>query len=386
MDALFYLAVLIFIFKMLSGLEGLLVMRNVGWLKDTPTPSKGCCVSLPKVSIIIPAMNEAENIEKALTSVLSLAYAHTQVLVINDRSTDSTGEILNQMALRYPQLTVFHVKALPDGWLGKNHALHFGAQQAKGEYLLFTDADVIQESTALDRAIAYMLENNLDHLTISPNILCRGILLNSLMMAFMINFSRFVKPWKVKDPKSKHHIGIGAFNLIRTKAYWDCGTLEKIAMRPDDDLKLGKLLKQQGFRQGYLFGKEFLSVEWYPSVKEMINGLMKNSFAVFEYRVLLVIVGLLALFIVDIWPFIAVFLSGGWTQWLYVIIIFMIYLENGCAAFLIDKTPLYALASPVGSLLMVYIPFRATLLTLIHQGISWRGTHYPLEKLKSNRI
>lgn len=384
MDVLFFLAVVTLLIKLLSGIDiSLGGISKINWLKDCLPSSAN---SLPKVSIIIPAMNEAENIEEALTSVLSLEYPNIEVLVINDRSTDATSEILKQMDLRHPLLQVFNIHDLPEGWLGKNHALHFGAQQAKGEYLLFTDADIIQKPTALKLAISYMEEKNLDHLTIGPEVKYKGVMLSMLMMTFVINFTKFMRPWKAKDPKSKHYIGIGAYNLIRTTAYWGCGTLAKIAMRPDDDIKLGKLIKQQGFRQEYIIGINLVSVEWYSSVKEMINGLMKNSYAFYEYNILLVIAASIPVFIIDIWPFIGLCFTNGLTQILYGVIIGIIYIEIGITAVVMKKSPLYALTAPIGSLLMGYTLWRSAFLTHLNQGISWRGTHYPLDKLKSNRI
>ncbi len=383
MDLLFYLALFVLVIRSLSFIDIFLGIRTVKWLKDIPLPSAAL---LPKVSIIVPAMNEEENIEVALTSLLSLEYEDLEVFVVNDRSTDATGIILEQMISRYPRLQVLDVQELPDGWLGKNHALHLGAQQAQGEYLLFTDADVIHESTALKRAIGYMEEMRLDHLAVSPELLFEGFLLNNLMMTFVNSFGKFMRPWKANDPKSKHYIGIGAFNLVRTKAYFDCGTFKKIALRPDDDIKLGKILKRQGFRQEYVLGVSLVSVEWYASINKMINGLMKNSFAIYEYNIFLVILGTVATFFIEVWPFMGIFLSAGLTQVLYCAIILIIYVELGVTAVIMGKTPLCTLASPFGSIIMLYVTWRAALLTLINKGINWRGTHYSLKRLKTNRI
>lgn len=383
MDLLFYPALFILVIRLFSLIDTSLGIRSLKWLKDIAISS---AASLPKVSIIVPAMNEEEHIEAALTSLLSLEYEDLEVFVVNDRSTDSTGIILEQMVSRYPRLQVLNVQKLPDGWLGKNHALHLGAQHAKGEYLLFTDADVIHGSTALKRAVGYMEKMGLDHLAVGPELLFDGFLLNNLMMTFVSSFGKFMRPWKANDPKSKHYIGIGAFNLVRTKAYFDCGTFKKIAMRPDDDIKLGKLLKRQGFRQEYVLGVSLISVEWYSSINKMINGLMKNSFALYEYNVFLVILGTVAAFFIDVWAFIGIFLSVGLTQVLYGIIVFIIYIEIAVTAQVMGKTPLCTLASPFGSIILLYVSWRATLLTLIHKGINWRGTHYSLKRLRSNRI
>ncbi|MCI5159154.1 MAG: glycosyltransferase family 2 protein, partial [Candidatus Electrothrix sp. AUS1_2] len=120
----------------------------------------------PSVSVIIPACNEEQELETALTSVLSLDYPNLEIIVLDDRSTDATPQILDRMASQHPRLRVIHITELPAGWLGKNHALHLGAARATGEYLLFTDADVHYTPDTLRRAVARMETRTLDHLSL----------------------------------------------------------------------------------------------------------------------------------------------------------------------------------------------------------------------------
>lgn len=128
------------------GIEGVRGAGRIEWL-DNVSPIQES--TLPFVSIIIPALNEEENIRAALLSLLNLEYEPFEIIVLNDRSTDRTGAILDEMSEHHSRLKVFHIKELPEGWLGKNHALFCGAQEAKGDYLLFSDADVIMEPSTL---------------------------------------------------------------------------------------------------------------------------------------------------------------------------------------------------------------------------------------------
>ena len=133
--------------------------------------------ALPSVSVIIPACDEEQGIASALTSVLTLDYPNLEIIVLNDRSSDATPQILDRMAAEDPRLRVIHISELPAGWLGKNHALHLGAAQAKGEYLLFTDADVHMAPDTLRRAAARMQVHQLDQLCLifrmtAPSHLC----------------------------------------------------------------------------------------------------------------------------------------------------------------------------------------------------------------------
>ena len=279
--------------------------RSIRFLKDLP-PLAG---PLPRVSILIPARNEERNLEEALRSVLALDYDNLEIDVVDDRSTDRTGEILDRMAAADPRLRVVHVRELPPGWLGKNHALWLGAGKATGEFLLFTDADIVIEPLALRRAVGAMVADGLDHLTASPSIERPSVLFEMFIGVFALFFALFTKPWKVKDPKSPAHVGIGAFNLVRASAYHAAGGHRAIAMRPDDDLKLGKLLKKNGFRPEFVFGQGALRVEWYASVRELIQGLMKNAFSGVDYRVSVVVVSTVIQLVLLVWPFLALFLD-----------------------------------------------------------------------------
>lgn len=345
---------------------------------------------LPRISIIIPARNEERNVEEALRSVLALDYENLEIDVVDDRSTDRTGEILDRMAAAEPRLRIVHVRELPTGWLGKNHALWLGAEKATGEYLLFTDADVVMDPSTLRRAVSLMVSDGLDHLTASPQIEQRGLLFEMFIGVFSLFFAIFVKPWKVKDPKSPKHVGIGAFNLVRAEAYRAAGGHRTIAMRPDDDLKLGKILKKNGFRQELVYGQGLLRVEWYTSVRELIRGLMKNAFSGVDYRVSVIVVSTVVQLAVYVWPFLALFLTSGvisgTVRWLNLASVLILLALCWANAPLAGVRRWHGIGFPIASLLFLYILWRATLMTLWNDGIDWRGTHYPLSELKANKV
>jgi len=341
---------------------------------------------LPRVSIIIPARNEAKSIKEALQSVLQQDYANVEFIVLNDRSTDDTGAILAGMAAEDGRLCVMDITELPSGWLGKNYALYQGAEKASGELLLFTDADIVMDTSVLSKGVSYLQLNHLDHLAVMPAVHMPSLFLRSFCSAFGIFFSVYIRPWKAKDPASRSFIGIGAFNLVRTEAYKAAGTHRAIAMRPDDDIKLGKLLKKAGYRQEMVFGMGLLQVEWYSSLSELIDGLMKNSFAGLEYSVLLSVAGGIVALLLNVWPFIAIFFVAGIARVLYVSVVILMLLIISDANRFYGLPRWYAFAHPLSSLLFVYILWRSMLLALWTGGITWRGTHYPLRLLKANRI
>jgi len=380
---LFYLAVATLGFFAAFGIDLVMGNRSIRFLKDVSFTGNAAG---PKVSIIIPARNEERNIQEALRSVLSQDYENTEIIVIDDRSTDQTAAILDRMAQADPRLRVVHVRELPPGWLGKNHALSVGAHQATGEVLLFSDADIVMQPSSLRKAVGYMLTNRLDHLTITPEVRMPGVLMELFVGAFTIFFSLYARPWKAKDPKSKRFIGIGGFNLVRATVYGAVGGHRAIAMRPDDDMKLGKLIKLGGYRQEVMFGRDRLRVEWYPSVCGMIEGLMKNTFAGVDYSVLAIVASSIAQFLLNVWPFFGLFLTHGITRILNAVAVLLIILICWDSARFHNSRRWYGIGFPISTLLFVYILWRSMLLTFINNGIRWRGTHYPLAELRANKV
>lgn len=367
-------------------LEFFIGNRSIAKLSEVALLEPSAYFNLPVVSVIIPARNEARDIRQALTSVLALDYPDFEVLVLNDRSEDETGSILDDLAQTYPQLKVVHVQELPDGWLGKNHALWLGASASRGEFLLFTDADIVFDPSALRRAVHLAQTRQLDHLACMPGVISDSFALSMFQGAFGIYFSLYARPWNASKPGSGNYIGIGAFNLIRKSVYEAVGTHQAIAMRPDDDMKLGKLIKRQGFRQGLCNAAPLIQVEWYASLGEMVEGLMKNAFAGLDYSLLYALAGVIAQFLFGVWPIIGLFLADGLTWWIYLLITILMQLLCLDHALLFRLNPMTGLFFPLSTLLMIYVILRATTLTLIHNGIRWRGTHYSLSVLKANRI
>ncbi|MFP5212630.1 MAG: glycosyltransferase [Acidobacteriota bacterium] len=381
MDLLFLAALVSLPVSLGIAAELVLGGSSLRFLRDMPLAE-----SFPRVSVLIAARNEERNVEQALRSVLSQDYPDYEVIVVDDRSTDRTGEILDEISRAHPVLRVVHLKELPSGWLGKNHALHDAALHASGEYLLFTDADVVMDPTTLSRAVRRMEEKGLDHLTLGPDVIMPGFLLNMFAGFFTILFSLYARPWRANKRRSRCFVGIGAFNMLKASVYRSIGTHRAIAMRPDDDMKLGKLVKKSGYKQEFLHGHRMIAVEWYSSVSEMIHGLEKNSFAGVEYNVFVIAGAIVMQITLFIWPFVAFFtMSGG--IWLLnaLIVAIWIALYRVCSEYS-EKGQWYGPLIPLASCLFMVVILNSTYKTLSNDGINWRGTHYPLSELKANRV
>jgi glycosyltransferase involved in cell wall biosynthesis len=379
---LFYLAAATLVLVLATAIEFAVGNRTFQKLTAIPALSDGL---MPRVSIIIAARNESRNIEPALRSVLAQDYANREIIVVNDRSTDDTGAILQRMAANNPSMRVVTVSDLPPHWLGKNYALHIGAERATGELLLFTDADVMMEKTTLSRAVNLLSSSRLDHLAVTPRMAMPGVLLSMFGGAFIVFFNLYAKPWKARDPKSKRHIGIGAFNLIRAEVYRRAGGHCAIAMRPDDDLRLGRIIKRAGYRQDLALGGALLHVEWYSSVGEIIRGLEKNTFASVDYNLVIVIAASIGQLLIFVWPVIALIVTNGPTRWLNAAILAVIGLIYADNAGFHGMKRWHWIGLPITALLFQYTIWRATLKALLNGGIDWRGTHYSLADLKKNK-
>lgn len=380
---LFVLALVTFVVYALIFVEVAAGNRSIPFLRDfDPAPS----AEDVSVSVVIAARNEEKKIGEALSSVLNQTYPRMEVIVVDDRSTDGTAAALGRMRSLHPKLRVERVDRLPEGWLGKNHALWAGARLAKGDILLFTDADVVFDPTAVARAVGAMRTRGLDHLALSLEIDMPSFFLRAFAGAFVMFFSLYALPWRAKNPKSKFHVGIGGFNMVRASAYRASGGHEAIRLRPDDDMKLGKIIKKNGFRQELLHGREMVRVEWYATLGETVRGLEKNAFAGVEYRIDAVVGATIVQLAMNVWPWAAIFLTGGWTAALNAAIVALLLALAWDSGRFVKTSPWAGLFFPITTILFLYIVWRSALLALWRGGIVWRGTAYSLKDLRVNRV
>lgn len=353
-------------------------MTRLPALKTAPRP-------WPQVSLIIPARNEEKTLERGMQSLLQIDYPNLEFIVVNDRSTDKTGELIRRLAKQDSRVRSLTVEKLPSHWLGKNHALQFATQQSRGELLLFTDADVEMSPPLLKRAVQLLLDDKRDHLTALPEIISPDWKLLPVLGTFFISFTIFTRPWKAKDPKSSLALGVGAFNMIRRSAYDSIGGHTPIRMRPDDDLALGRLVKSKGLRTDCIEGAGHLRVEWYPSLWELVRGLEKNSLSAFDYSPWRAAGGLLLNVIFFALPFALPFIVSGAAQVIALLALASL-LANYAFHLKSNRLPLWCTPLlPLAGIFLCFTLVRSVLLAYWRGGIYWRGTFYSLTELKSHR-
>ena len=371
------------IFWSTYGLKVAFGALRVPWLKDFPPASDEHC---PRISLLFAARDEEEKLPRALATLMAIDYPHLEIVAVDDRSADSTGRILDDFAAKNPRLRVVHVKELPSGWLGKPHALQQAYQASTGEWLVFTDADVMFQPDALRRVASLFRGRGLDHLALLGDVHRSGFWDNVLITFFGMSFQLVVDLNQVSNPNSRTYVGVGAFQMLKRRVYEACGTHRRLAMEVIDDMKLGKLVKQQGFRSGIAVAQNAVSVEWHMGLKNLVKGLEKNFFAAAGFRLGLVAAQVLSLLLFNVLPFAGLLLGSGWVRALAAISVLIALCFHLGGDLVMRVSPLYCLTLPLAALVFIYILLRSTVVTLRQGGVYWRGTFYDLEELRRGLV
>jgi len=336
----------------------------------------------PKVSVVVPARDEAERIEEALRSLARMDYPDFEVIAVDDRSGDGTGAIMDRVAAEEPRVEVVHVTSLPKEWLGKCHAMDVGARRATGEILLFTDGDVVFAPDTLRLAVRYLEAKRLDHLALMPGMIPGGYWEDALKIFFAMVFLWGLKAWAVDSPSKDLYVGIGAFNLVRRAAYEGFGGHEALRLEVADDLMLGKRIKQAGYRQEALIAPSHMRLRWLTGVRGVVRGLEKNGFAAIGYS--LPFLFFLTAFVVCFYavPYLGILFFRDARVIGYVATVLLMHGTYGYFASFHRNGWLTAPALPVAAFLYLFSVWRSAVLTLRRKGVVWRDTFYPLEVLK----
>lgn len=343
----------------------------------------------PRVSIIVPARNEEESIRETLQQLLALDYSNYEVIAVDDRSTDDTGQKMDQVAASpaaHGLLKVLHIAELPSGWLGKTHAMWTAGLQATGDWLLFTDADVLFKPDALRRAVAYAEAERADHVVLFPRMIMKRPGEKMMIAFFQALFVFGHRPWKVADPKARDHMGVGAFNLVRRSVYDAIGTYCALRMEVLDDMKLGKVVKNSGFAQRNVFGEDLISLRWAKGAFGIVNNLTKNFFAVLSFQWPRTVASTIGLGFLNLGPFLGIWLAHGWARIPYGVALLSIFLIYYGMSVRSAVPSYYFFLHPISTSLFMYTLLRSMAHTLTNDGIVWRGTKYPLDELRKGMV
>ncbi len=237
----------------------LLLLRN---LRGEPKIGLAEAMALPSpqpfLSIVIPAKDEEACIRDCVKSILASDYRNLELIVVNDRSTDRTAEILEELAREDRRLSVVTVSELTEGWTGKTHAITWGAERARGDILLFSDADTRFEPTTFSRALGFFYSNKLVMLSLLPRFLERGFWEKAVHPHLELGFSSFYPLNRVNDPSDEAALASGSFILITREGYEAVGTWARFRNEITEDVALSKALKAQGLKLCVVRGSDLV--------------------------------------------------------------------------------------------------------------------------------
>ena len=378
------------LWKSVTALRGMTSLPDLTRLAPETLPKLEAGAQ-PHLSVIVPACNEENSIQATLHSLLASTGIRLEIIAVDDRSTDGTGALMEEVAAEAAlqdsphTLRVIRNRALPPGWLGKPHALHLAAQCAVAPWLLFTDADLTFAPRALELALRHALAVQADHLVLTPTLIRKGMGEAVMQAMLQAPLAWFVRLWKVADPRAKDFIGVGGFSMVRAEAYTRLGGFAGLRMEVIEDMSFGCMVKRAGYRSSVALGPGLVSIHWIKGVFGIVGNVEKNGFAACRYSLAMataVSMGLATLVLV---PSAAIVL-GGWTLPAGLLTYLGIALAMRANRSLNGISPLAALLYAPAAAIVWYAFVRSVALTLARRGVLWRGTRYPLGELRRNVI
>jgi glycosyltransferase involved in cell wall biosynthesis len=362
-----------------------LMLRNLSHLRSLHRVTARAPTCWPRVSVIMTARNEVQDVGNAVGSRLADDYPDLEVILVDDRSTDGTGRMARRAAGNDRRFTLVRVDELPTGWLGKVHALQRGYEQATGDWLLFSDGDVIVQPLTLRRAIGYCEQGGIDQLALVPSFQSGSFLTDGAWTVFLRGLIVMVDPAKVRDPKSKIVLGSGGFNLVRRSAYEMTEGFEHLRMETADDVALASLVKQAGGQVEMIDGSRHATLANYRSISELMRGIEKNGSTTATIPFPLFLLAFVALGAVLFAPFAALATGPGWLRVVGGVTLAVYTGSEMYALWRNARTWAPAVIWPLAYLIMAYGMIRSTWLAHRNGGVYWRDTFYSLAELNTGR-
>lgn len=341
----------------------------------------------PPVSILLPARNEELNIRACVESLLSQDYPNVEVIVIDDDSTDATPRVLDELQRQHPRrdrLHVVHAGTLPEGWAGKPHAIQVGAERARGEWLLLTDADTRHRPDALSLSLAAAQIEHLDLLTIETTQDLPTFWDRVLMPLAFLGISMQYDSRAINNPDSPLAIANGQYLLIRRELYDRVGGYASPRLRHTlvDDRDLAAEAKRAGGRLAFLPAPDLVHTRMYRSFREIYAGWSKNAFVGSRGGVPFYLAMVLGLPITGILPF-AYALAGLQTRNRRLAAHGLA--QTGILLYYRDRLnrrmgvpPRYAWTHPLASAIFTSILLRSWRASATGKSVAWRGRSYTL--------
>jgi glycosyltransferase involved in cell wall biosynthesis len=332
------------------------------------------------LSVIVPARNEEQAIERTVRALLAQTYPALEIVVIDDHSVDATGAILQKIAAEDSRLITFRGEDTPPGWLGKTWALHQGSRRAKGELLLFVDADVIYEPEAIAAMVARIEETGVSMLALFPRLGMKGFWEHVAMPNLAVMFFTVVDLWLANRTRIPLlGIGGGPGNLVRRADYENAGGHEALKDAVVDDVALGRLMRRAGFRTEAVRGDDLVFVHMYHGLREVIDGFTKNAFTTFGRSYAAAVVLSAGSLIVHVLPYVMMFTGDPlWIASVVLATLTRIILFSSLG-YRLDNA---IFGNPLMILLWTWILLRSTWITGVRRQLHWRGRTYDASRTR----
>jgi chlorobactene glucosyltransferase len=364
-------------------------LHTQAWL-DVQTPHVAPPAAGPLVSLIVPARNEAKNIRRCVESLLAQDYPNLQILVLDDRSTDSTPVILAELAARDSRLVILAGRELPAGWAGKPHALYQAAKSATGEWLLFVDADTFLDPNAVSASLASAQKTGADLYTVMTEQITASFWERVVMPLVMTALSVGFSPRKVNDPATRDAIANGQFILIKRAVYDAIGGHEKLKNQIVEDKAISEQVKWNGYRLIVADGHGIAQTRMYTDLPSMWEGWTKNIYLGLSDKPAMLLLGVFGAFLALVaalfmpaWPLLGLlwyFNSGGWMALGVIIEALAVWAVLLYARMRVNAqmgiSRWYALTTPLGAGVFAAMMFTSAFNVLSGQGVTWKGRKY----------
>jgi len=335
-------------------------------------------VNEPLVSVIIPARDEGHIIERTVRAFLAQTYANIEVIVINDRSTDATGDIVR--AIHDDRLTVIDGIEPPAGWLGKPWALHQGSRAARGELLLLVDADLIYAPPALGAAVAYLQARDVALLSLFPFLEMRGFGEYASMPMMPMVFHTFLPTWISNRTRfARLALGGGTGNLVVREVYEASGGHEELRDAVVDDIALARLVRRDGGKTEIVRAEDMVSLRMYHGLSEVVDGFTKNTFSALGRNYAAGFLAVVACVVFHIVPYVLALTGDRYAIATVIIITITRVILFRALRYRLDAA---LFLHPVMAAIWTWIFLRSIWLTGIRRKVLWRGRTYDARRTR----
>ncbi|HAF95621.1 MAG: hypothetical protein A2X34_08030 [Elusimicrobia bacterium GWC2_51_8] len=354
--------------------------RRTKFLEDYKPPPD---FKFPSLSIITPARDEADTVLEASLSKLACEYPGFELILADDRSVDGTGGIIDSLALKDKRVKAIHIKTLPENWLGKVNALQEGLKAASGEWLLFSDADVVFAPDTLKKAVFYAETNCLGHLALMPELVPGGFAMDAIFNAGVLPMARWAS-WNSETAGPAQAVGIGAFNLVKRSEFLKTPGFEWLKLEIIDDMGLALMMRLSGAKGASLSGRGLLKLRLYKTLAEAARGAGKSALSAAEFNLALSGLAVALLLISEVLPFLLWFYPGAPIAAVFAVCALKLSFYSYFSAR--NRRPvLPALLAPFGAAVGILVMFKYAASNAMSGNVSWRGTSYPVSLLKVHK-